>query len=299
MNSDRVSITTQRHHAAPALGNSSVSSELARDSRESSRDVFRTGALIVNADDWGRDVENTDRTLECIDRRTVSSVSGMVFMKDSERAAELARERGMDVGLHLNLTTEFSASNISPALVDHQERISRYLGKRRLSQVVFNPGLSNSFQYVVAAQRDEFRRLYGTQPQRIDGHHHMHLCANVRLQKLLPPATIVRRNFSFQPGEKSVWNRLYRRRVDKSLARRHALTDYFFSLPPFEPRERLDRMRELSRQFIVEVETHPVKKDEYEFLAGREAERWAADAPIANGFSSSMGNRTDRLGERS
>ncbi len=37
------------------------------------------GVLIVNADDWGRDYENTERTLECIHRGSVSSVSAMVF----------------------------------------------------------------------------------------------------------------------------------------------------------------------------------------------------------------------------
>ena len=297
MKRDGVSITVPPSNAAAPSKASPVSSDPAFNSRDRSRDVSRTGALIVNADDWGRDVENTDRTLECIVRRMVSSVSAMVFMKDSERAAEIAHGHGVDAGLHLNFTTEFSASGTPSALIEHQRRVSRYLGKRRLSQVVFHPGLTKSFQYVVAAQCDEYCRLYGAQPKRIDGHHHMHLCANVLLQKLLPPATIVRRNFSFQPGEKSVWNRRYRRSVDKMLARRHNLTDYFFSLPPLEPRARIDRMRELSRRFIVEVETHPVKKDEYDFLTGHAGERWAMDAPIANSFSAAMGSRAVRRGE--
>ncbi|MGA3033268.1 MAG: hypothetical protein ABSD70_08290 [Terracidiphilus sp.] len=42
-----------------------------------------TGALIVNADDWGRDVATTDSILHCVKRATVSSASGMVFMQDS------------------------------------------------------------------------------------------------------------------------------------------------------------------------------------------------------------------------
>lgn len=66
------------------------------------------GALIINADDFGRDCWNTQKILECIAGGSISSVSAMVFMADSERAAATARERGIDSGLHLNLTTPFS-----------------------------------------------------------------------------------------------------------------------------------------------------------------------------------------------
>jgi predicted glycoside hydrolase/deacetylase ChbG (UPF0249 family) len=69
--------------------------------------VVSSGALIINADDWGRSRETTDRTLECWERGSISSVSAMVFMEDSVRAAALARERGIDTGLHLNFTTPF------------------------------------------------------------------------------------------------------------------------------------------------------------------------------------------------
>src|SRR5579863_5715924 len=67
-------------------------------------DLPCTGLLIINADDWGVNREATDRTLDCVLRKTVSSASAMVFMEDSERAAQLALEAGVDTGLHLNLT---------------------------------------------------------------------------------------------------------------------------------------------------------------------------------------------------
>jgi hypothetical protein len=248
-------------------------------------DSSRVGALIVNADDWGRDHENTERTLECVRRRTVSSVSAMVFMEDSDRAATIAGDRRIDTGLHLNFTTPFSAPGVPARLCEHQGRVARYLGRHRLAQVVFHPGLRRSFEYVVAAQIGEFSRLYGREPGRIDGHHHMHLCANVLLGKLLPRGTIVRRNFSFRPGDKSYGNRLYRRMVDTTLAKRHSLADYFFSLPPLEPEERLDRIRSLSDHFVVEVETHPVNEVEYQFLTGDGVTRWTRGSPIASRFS--------------
>lgn len=244
-----------------------------------------TGALIINADDWGRNHENTDRTLECIACGTVSSVSAMVFMQDSERAAAIGRERGIDAGLHLNFTTAFSAPGISTHLNKHQERVSKYLNGHRFAQAVFHPGLSNSFKYLVSAQCDEFHHLYGTEPARLDGHHHMHLCSNVLLGGLLPSGTLVRRNFSFQPGEKSSINRLYRNLSDRLLARGHRTADFFFSLPPLQPRSRLERIVSLAQQFVVEVETHPINRDEYRFLTGGAFTRGAEHSPIAQRFT--------------
>lgn len=239
------------------------------------------GLLIVNADDWGRDPVTTDRILECSLRGAISSVSTMVFMEDSERAAAIARERGIEAGLHLNFTTQFSASGCPARLLKHQQELTRYLLRHRLAQVLFHPGLIHSFEYVVAAQLDEFRRIYGADPYKLDGHHHMHLCANVLLQRLLSPGTIVRRNFSFQPGEKGLWNRLYRQFVDRRLARRHRLVDFFFSLTPLAPPSRLHRIFSLARQFIVEVETHPVNPEEYRFLVAGEIFRLAGDVRLA------------------
>ena len=253
---------------------------LTESSPEASRDVM-TGALIVNADDWGRNTENTDRTLDCIRVGSVSSVSAMVFMEDSERAANLAQEYGIDAGLHLNLTTPFSAGSVPARVREHEERIARYLSWHRFGYVVFHPGLRNSFRYVVSAQLEEFERIYGQMPERIDGHHHAHLCANVLHGKLLPEGTIVRRNFSFGPGEKGLANRLYRSWVDQRLGRRHRLVDYFFALEPLESQQRLRRIFSYARQFHVEIETHPVNQEEYAFLRSGAIFEVSNDIPIA------------------
>jgi YdjC-like protein len=233
------------------------------------------GMLIVNADDWGRDPRTTNCIAECVARGTVSAVSAMVLMADSTRAADLAVEHGVDAGLHLNFTTPFDSPECPRALAEPQRRIATYLRRHRLAQIVFNPALAEAFADVTRAQIDEYRRLYGREPGRIDGHHHMHLCANVLMRGLLPPATIVRRNFSFGPGEKTVVNRGYRWVVDRALARDHWLTDYLFSLPPLAPPARLDRILSLARGSVVELETHPVRPDEHRFLTGGEFARRA------------------------
>jgi chitin disaccharide deacetylase len=255
-------------------------------------EALAAGSLIINADDWGRSRDTTDRTLECCERGSISSVSAMVFMEDSERAAALARERGIDAGLHLNFTTPFSGEKYPAMLREHQQRIARRLRRHRFAPALFYPDLISSFNYVVSAQFDEFARLYGGKPQRLDGHHHMHLCSNVVLGRLLQAGTVIRRNFSFEPGEKSFANRLYRRTVDRFLSRRHLLTDFFFSLTPLAPKERLNRIFSLSRRFVVEVETHPLNPEEHRFLAGGRIFRQISGCGIASCFTAGTnGNR--------
>jgi biofilm PGA synthesis N-glycosyltransferase PgaC len=263
----------------------SVSAGPAPASAHGSVETTHAGLLIVNADDWGRDHNTTQRALECFIRGTVSSVSAMVFMEDSERAAAMAREREIDAGLHINLTTPFSAPKCPARLIECQNELARYLLRHPLARVMFHPGLVRSFEYVVTAQRDEFLRLYGVAPQRLDGHHHMHLCSNVLLARLLPPGTVVRRNFSFRPGEKTLCNRLYRHGVDRILAQRHRLVDFFFTLQPLDLPGRVQKIFALAREFTVEVETHPINEEEYRFLARGEIFRLAGDLRIAPRFT--------------
>lgn len=221
--------------------------------------------VILNADDWGIRASATDRMLDCLLRRAISSTSAMVFMVDSERAAELARTHNIDAGLHLNLTTPFTAPRVPTALTVHQDRVARFLRKGRFAGALFHPLLVSSFEYTFRTQWEAFARLYGAEPHRVDGHHHAHLCANVRWQKLIPANIMVRRNFTFPPGEKGALNRWYRAAQDRSLAKRFRIADYFFNLAPMED-GRLREVLEMARSANVEIECHPERDAEYEFL---------------------------------
>lgn len=187
-------------------------------------------------------------------------------MADSERSAAIAQEEAVDAGLHLNLTLAFSATDVPAQVCKHQQTVARYLGSWRFASAIYHPGLRKSFEYVVASQFDEYERLYGRRPVRIDGHHHMHLSANVLIDKLLPAGAVVRRSFSFRPGEKNLANRGFRRMVNAMLARRHQVADLFFALPPMQT-ERLQSILHLAANSVVELECHPVNSDEYAFLA--------------------------------
>jgi predicted glycoside hydrolase/deacetylase ChbG (UPF0249 family) len=241
------------------------------------------GYLVVNADDWGLDTETTDRTFDCVRCGTVSAVSAMVFMEDSERAAQISQDHGVDTGLHLNLTAPFISGRCSATLVEHQRKIASYLRRHPLARVLFHPGLTLSFEYSVKSQFDEYARLFSQPPGRVDGHHHMHLCSNIQRAQLLPSGTLVRRNFSFQSGEKSLINRLYRKHIDDKLSRRHRLMDYLFALPPLES-TRLQRVIDLARSHSVELETHPINPAEYSFLTQGEIARELGTTLIATRF---------------
>jgi len=235
--------------------------------------------LIINADDWGYDAHTTRRVLASMERGSISSVSAMVFMEDSERAAALALSRGIDAGLHLNLDTRFTAVSVTSHLLERQAKIARYL-HNPFSRPFFHPGLVRSFEYVVSAQLDEYNRLYGTPPRRIDGHHHLHLCANVLFSGLLPVGTVLRPHFSREAGEKRIRNFFFRCYTQVILARRHRSVDRLFALRPLEP-ERLLQIFSWSREVIVEVEAHPANSVEFEFLTDGALFRLLGDIPLS------------------
>jgi predicted glycoside hydrolase/deacetylase ChbG (UPF0249 family) len=229
--------------------------------------------LVINADDWGFSRLATDTALTCHREGRITSVSAMVFMEDSERAADLARVNDVDAGLHVNLTTKISTKGVSVRLRESQERIVRFLAGSRYAQLIYNPGLRRDFHYVYQAQVDEFFRLFGAPPSHFDGHRHMHLCSNMLINPVIPAGQKVRRSFSFWPGEKSVLNRAYRSLVDRRLARRYRLTDFFFSLFQCLKNRQLSRVTELAGIASVELMTHPAVVEEYTFLMSEEWDR--------------------------
>jgi chitin disaccharide deacetylase len=226
--------------------------------------------LIINADDWGRNKTTTDNSLVCFKNGRITSVSAMVFMEDSQRSAELALEHGLDAGLHLNFTSKFDQNITSSKLLECQQRITAFLQKNKYCFLFYNPILRGEFHYIFSAQYEEYIRLYHKKPTHIDGHHHMHLCTNVLLQRLIPSGSKVRRNFSFTLGEKRMINRLYRSFVDRWLQRRYQCTDFFFSIEPMHKSDRLRGIVELSLVHNVELMVHPEKQDEYRYLLSTE-----------------------------
>ncbi|HRY51948.1 MAG TPA: ChbG/HpnK family deacetylase [Candidatus Paceibacterota bacterium] len=223
--------------------------------------------LIVNADDWGGWPTATDAALACYEKGRITSVSAMVFMNDSKRAADLSKQCGFNVGLHLNFTQEFTGDlSKYPFLHQYHRRIARFLRSSKYTLLVYHPFLRRQFRYLFEAQFEEFIRLYGKPPSHFDGHQHMHLCTNMLLDGILPEGAKVRRSFSFSPSEKGAVNRAYRRWVDRRLEARHRLSDCFYCLGDCLRRNHLEVVFQLALTANVELMTHPERKRECSFL---------------------------------
>lgn len=221
--------------------------------------------LQVNADDLGWSAEGTDKIISCYKKGRIHSCSAMTLMQDSQRAAALALEDGLPTGLHLNLTDHLTGEGLGSTLMRHHRAVADYLGSWKYSQVIMNPFLTRSFDYVFKAQWDEYCRLFGREPERLDGHHHMHLCMNMLASGLLKCGLRIRRNFTFRQGEKGVVNRTYRTLVDRWLRARYACADMFFSIAPIESAN-IQRILTLSGTAAVELMVHPGVESEYRFL---------------------------------
>ena len=222
--------------------------------------------VIITADDYGKNVHATDSILKCFENQRITSASAMVFMEDSERAATLASKTKLEMGLHLNFTMPFNEVNVSPKIINHQKKVVSYLTKSKLAQAIYNPLLADSFHFLFLSQQEEFVRLYGRQPAFYNGHHHMHLCANMLMGKILPEGECVRRTFTFDKSEKNIFNRFYRHILDSFVATRFSSTDSFFSILPLGNQNRLQGILNRSAFSDVEIEVHPENSEEIKFL---------------------------------
>jgi predicted glycoside hydrolase/deacetylase ChbG (UPF0249 family) len=222
--------------------------------------------LIITADDFGRNRLATDRICECFFNNNITSISAMVFMEDSQRAAEIIKDNCLDIGLHLNFTEKLSQKISNQKLHEYHNQIVQFLTKYKFNFLLINPFLRNQFEYSFRVQLDEFERLYAKSPVHIDGHHHMHLCTNMIFYSIIPTGYKVRRNFTFRRGEKSILNRTYRAYVDNILLKKHIIPDYLFSLSHSLNTGQLSRVFELSKSSHVELQSHPELDTEFEFL---------------------------------
>jgi predicted glycoside hydrolase/deacetylase ChbG (UPF0249 family) len=238
--------------------------------------------LIINADDFGRTALATDRILEGWRRGSLTSVSAMVFMEDSERAAALAKEAGIDAGLHLNFTTLYTSHAANPCVREEQQQVARYLVKNKFAQLFYHPRLRRQFHDIFRAQLDEFLRCYGRAPSHFDGHHHMHLCANMLFECVIPVGAKVRRSFSFFPRQKGRVSCAYRWLIHRWIRRRYRTTDFLFALPDCIRFDGFGRVVALADRANVELETHPEERADLEWLLSDAAARIRATVKIGS-----------------
>jgi hypothetical protein len=131
--------------------------------------------LIVNADDFGYSRNVTDPVVAAYDEGLITSTTAMVWMRDTSRAVTFARERGMPVGLHLNLTLPFDGDHVPERVREQQARLTGMFDARSWSQVDLRHRAPDpQIREAVRHQLGSFRAQFG-EPTHIDGHHHIHL----------------------------------------------------------------------------------------------------------------------------
>jgi len=230
--------------------------------------------LIVNADDYGAATSATNAICEAFDDRAITSASGMVWMGDSARAASLAGERGLPVGLHLNLTLPFAARDVPPGVRERQRRLTEVFtsdGWREDASHWPDRGL---LREAIDEQIERFCEQFG-QPTHIDGHHHVHVYDAVL--ELLPTTWPIRQLLR---TPERVDARPSRRELN--LRRRFVTPDVTLAFEHVHPAvggaglEALDRAKEV----CVEVMTHPQRRVELDALMGSEWRATLATLPL-------------------
>jgi len=226
--------------------------------------------LIVNADDFGGNPLASDRTVALFRRGALTSASGMVWMADSRRAARLANEVDLPIGLHLNLTQPIEAEGEpSAGARDRHRRALSRLGANGGLGPLPTPALRRLLRDCIWDQLEAFQRLYGRSPTHLDGHQHVHLRPAViaALPKHLP----VRGGFVI--GEGAGPRKVAAMLRARYLAACHGGPRYLLPcelLLSSSPAQ-LERQLALARTDVVEVMVHPDRDPNWSFL---QSARW-------------------------
>jgi predicted glycoside hydrolase/deacetylase ChbG (UPF0249 family) len=241
-------------------------------------------ALMINADDWGASAATTDAIARCFDAGALTAASAMVHMADSARAASLARQRGLPVGLHLNLSQPFDGADVPEDVRLRQARVARRFAHMRLRRWLYDPSSREVVSRAIADQLGEFERLYGERPRRLDGHLHVHLCPDVLLSRALPHTVWLRpARTSAARRTASALGALQNAR-GRWLRSRFPMSDYFFSIEDIHPElggSGLGAALDLAATGNVEVMTHPPRPRESELLLSPDWRRALMDRPLA------------------
>jgi predicted glycoside hydrolase/deacetylase ChbG (UPF0249 family) len=233
------------------------------------------GLLIVNADDLGLDVPTTDSILRCFRAGRVGSASSLVFMSDSARAADLAREANLPTRLHLNLTEPFTDPSVPAAVRDRQARMARHLSGSQVAYRVCDPRLQSLIEGCIQDQLSAFERLYGVRPRDIDGHQHVHTCVNVLLARSLRAVKGMRATFNLPPDDGTLGKRSVQGFINRLVRLRFDSTQRFTYLRKGDSCRSVTDLAGIvsrARSESVEIMTHPGIAEERELLM---SEDWA------------------------
>jgi chitin disaccharide deacetylase len=232
--------------------------------------------LIINADDLGASTSATDAAIEAFRAGVISSASAMVWMGDSPRAARLVGERGLPVGLHLNLTLPFNSPAVPAAARERQLLLVKSFGRESWRE---DAGDGPPRELVRAAVQDQFRAFlecYG-EPTHLDGHHHVHVHEAV-LDVL--PRGIVIRPILREPGSTDAPAGRRERRLHKTFQTPEVTLDFVDLHPALGGVGLAPLERALTD--CVEVMCHPQQPAQLQALMSAEWRALIARLPVGS-----------------
>ena len=231
------------------------------------------GLLIVNADDFGYGVGETDAILAAHAAGAITSATAMVWMQDSTRAGELAVSSTLDLGLHLNLIEPYNDPRVPAEVAAVQRRVIDRLRSGGPGAFVYHPAWAADFSRCIADQLAAFRAVYGREPTHVDGHQHWHLVPNALFSPALRPVGRARRPVN-RPRTQSTATKHAARTAQAALVRlRFTTTRRCLSIRALAPAlggTGLDEALAAARTGTVEVMVHPGWGDEQAILLGPE-----------------------------
>ena len=127
--------------------------------------------ISICADDIGQDIEITDASLNLFDQQRLNKISILIqgpAARQRVHEISLAREKGLEVGLHFNLTLRFNDTDFCMPL--NQLII--------LSQLRLLPSIKINQQ--IEIQLKLFEDTFQFKPDFIDGHQHVHQFPQIR-----------------------------------------------------------------------------------------------------------------------
>lgn len=232
-----------------------------------------TGLLIVNADDLGLAGHDTDAIVECFRSGAISSTTALVWMRDSDRAAEIARRERLPTGLHLNLIEPYTAPDVPARVADTQRRVVERLTEGGYGAQLYHRAWSEDFGQCIRDQLSRFIELYGVPPTHLDGHRHMHLAMNALFSRALEPVHRCRRPVNRPAVESASYKRFARSALSALVRLRFTTTDACFSVRSLHPQLGGSGLQETlarAHRDSVELFVHPGYRDELPLLRSDE-----------------------------
>lgn len=141
--------------------------------------------LVVNADDAGLHARSDAAILRCFEAGIVRSATVIANGATAEEFVPRARDTGLDLGLHLNLTEGRALTGPIPGLTDDNGTFRGPTDKRAAIAVLWAAEVSIDAE--LAAQLARLRDM-GVEPTHIDGHNHVQMapCVLAAIRRACP-----------------------------------------------------------------------------------------------------------------